>query len=476
LFLTASTHYWCAAWDGPEQIRLEENMSPQRVLCLSLVILLAAGCAAQLPPASGTPSAIETLEVLPPAVEGAPLIVIVRGRLENNCLGVSVEQIEQSGNQINIFLQTQTRQTENCHGGSFPFESIVSLDPSGLPAGPLTIQAGEVKTQYNPPGTVAQPTPALSSETPAAEPTAPPVEPQANPTPTTPSAADPVAGPTAAATPQTDCINKAAFYDDVTIPDGTALDANQSFTKTWRVRNEGSCSWDSGYALVYASGDLMKAAISNPIPPVAPGEIVDISVQLTAPAQAGAYTGYWQFQAASGETFGVGHKRTGLMWIKIGVRSPGRGQPTASTTPITESCTYMQQSDVEAQVLELINAARSQQGLKAYSLNSQLSKAALVHSIDMACQDFVGHNGSDSSTWNTRITTQGLAYTRASENIYVGNPAFGGSPQGAFDWWMGSQVHRSNILDPAYTKIGIGYVYSAASTYGGYYTLVFSRP
>ena len=327
------------------------------------------------------------------------------------------------------------------------------------PAASATLPAPQVQITPAQP----RPSPTLQAEEPA-----PPVEP-----PTPAAAVEPTAQPT---TPQTDCINKAAFYDDVTIPDGTALDANQSFTKTWRVRNEGSCSWDSGYALVYASGDLMKAAISNPMPAAAPGEIIDVSTKMTAPALSGAYTGYWQFQAASGETFGVGHNRTGLMWVKIGVRSPAGGQQTAATTPVTGSCAYEQQSAAETQVLALINAARSQEGLKALSLNSQLSKAALVHSIDMACQDFVGHNGSDGSTWNMRIAAQGLAYTRASENIYVGNPAFGGSPQGAFDWWMGSQVHRSNILDPAYTKIGIGYVYSAASTYGGYYTLVFSRP
>ena len=41
---------------------------------------------------------------------------------------------------------------------------------------------------------------------------------------------------------------------------------------------------------------------------------------------------------------------------------------------------------------------------------------------------------------------------------------------------MNSQIHRDNILDPNVSQIGIAYVFNAASTYGGYYTLVFASP
>jgi uncharacterized protein YkwD len=441
-------------------------MSPKRVLphVLVVLVLLAASCTAQTPPDINTPPAIDRLEVLPLAAEGAPLIVIVHGRLNNSCLSVSGEQIQPGGSQVNITLQTQAASTGNCTSGDFPFEHIVSLDLRSLPTGPLTIQAGQAQAQYTPSQAAGQPTSQPSAEVPTVTPTATQTEVAAAPTSTAP--------PASTAAPQTDCINKAAYYDDVTIPDGTAFNPGDAFTKTWRIRNEGTCDW-TDYKLVFVNGDLMKARTSNPMPATAAGKIVDLSVDMTAPAQAGSYTGYWQFQSASGETFGVGSAGTGLIWVKIGVRNTGSSQQTTTTQG---SCTYEQQTDVETQVLNLINNARSQQGLKALNLNNQLSKAALNHSIDMACQDFVGHNGSDGSTWYTRITAQGLAYTSASENIYVGNPAFGGTAQGAFDWWMNSQVHRDNILNSAFTKIGIGYVYSAASTYGGYYTLVFSRP
>jgi uncharacterized protein YkwD len=195
---------------------------------------------------------------------------------------------------------------------------------------------------------------------------------------------------------------------------------------------------------------------------------------MTAPSRAGAYTGNWQFKADNDETFGLGTTGAGLLWVKIGVRAVDSTEPT-TTTP-SRNCVYGRQTDAEEQVLSLINNARAAQGLGALTLNSKLTAAAVRHSADMACQDFVGHTGSDGSTWYTRIEAEGMTYTRASENIYVGNPSFGGTPQGAFDWWMNSQIHRDNILDPSFTKIGVGYVYHTLSAYGGYYTLVFSRP
>ena len=94
----------------------------------------------------------------------------------------------------------------------------------------------------------------------------------------------------------------------------------------------------------------------------------------------------------------------------------------------------------------------------------------------MACNDFVEHYGSDGSTWFGRIQAQGVRYHSASENIYAGDPTFGGTPQGAFAWWMNSQVHRDNILNPKSTQIGIGYAYYYGSTYKGYYTLDFIQP
>ena len=280
-----------------------------------------------------------------------------------------------------------------------------------------------------------------------------------------------------------DCLDEAAFYADVTIPDGTRLEAGETFTKTWQVRNSGTCTWGDGYALVFASGDMMSGALTNPISEVPPGEIVNVSVELVAPARGGEHTGNWTFQNSHGNRFGVGSGNTGQLWVQIHVEwstasnnTPADQQPLAPSLG-SSNCSASEDSGIEMQILSLINAARAEQGLAELTISTALSQASLRHSLDMACQDFVDHNGSDGSNWYDRATNQGYANANsARENIYVGDPAFGGTAEGAFSWWMNSQVHRDNILSTVVSEIGIGYVYNPNSTYGGYYTVLFARP
>lgn len=292
-----------------------------------------------------------------------------------------------------------------------------------------------------------------------------------------------------------DCTNLAAFYGDVTIPDGAAMEQGEQFTKTWRVRNDGTCTWGAGYALVFASGELIGGPMSQTLPFAAPGDIIEISVELTAPPVGGSFTGYWQFQDPQGNPFATGITGNIPLWVVISVPfysastpSPEEseeseesqpGEPTSTPDPSDgqqSGCKATRDSGAEAQVLSLINQARASNGLEPLTLNNELSTAALTQSMDMACNDFVSHTGSDGSTWYTRVTAVGYSNpASARENIYVGNPAFGGTAQGAFTWWMNSQVHRDNILFENVTEIGIAYVYNPDSEYGGYYTTVFGK-
>jgi hypothetical protein len=81
-----------------------------------------------------------------------------------------------------------------------------------------------------------------------------------------------------------DCL-KAQFIGDVTIPDGWEITPDTPFTKTWRLKNTGSCSWNPEFSLVFHSGDRMEAPESQPLTAktVPPGETVDISVDLVSP-------------------------------------------------------------------------------------------------------------------------------------------------------------------------------------------------
>ncbi|MEW6241651.1 MAG: NBR1-Ig-like domain-containing protein, partial [Chloroflexota bacterium] len=74
------------------------------------------------------------------------------------------------------------------------------------------------------------------------------------------------------------------YVMDVTVPDGTILAPNTPFTKTWRLKNIGTCTWTTAYALVYGYGDMMSAPPVVYLPhDVPPGATVDVSVQMTTP-------------------------------------------------------------------------------------------------------------------------------------------------------------------------------------------------
>jgi peptidoglycan hydrolase-like protein with peptidoglycan-binding domain len=110
--------------------------------------------------------------------------------------------------------------------------------------------------------------------------------------------------------------NVASFVADVTIPDDTNIGVNKTFTKTWKLKNVGSCTWTSGYRVVFASGDQMGGPDSQQLTngTVAPNQTIDVSVDLKAPANAGTYKGNWQLREPGGAVFGLS---TGPFWVQI---------------------------------------------------------------------------------------------------------------------------------------------------------------
>lgn len=115
--------------------------------------------------------------------------------------------------------------------------------------------------------------------------------------------------------------DRAAFITDVTYPDGVDLLPGEAFKKTWRLKNIGSCTWTSGYSLVFDEGDAMKGPASKGLADedVEPGETVDVSVDLQAPEEPGSYQGFWKLRNPSGQVFGTGEDGSKAFWVKIDV-------------------------------------------------------------------------------------------------------------------------------------------------------------
>lgn len=177
----------------------------------------------------------------------------------------------------------------------------------------LTLQAGETAaaqlTQI-----ASQPTATLTSL------------PSSTPEPTATSAptATFTSVPPTPTTPAQLC-NAAEFVKDITIPDGEELKPEQAFTKTWRLKNAGSCAWGAGYTLVFFNGDRMSASPELVLgATVNPGQLADISVVLRAPKEPGAYAGYWMLRGPDGVLFGIGSDAQSSFWVKIVVTSDNR--------------------------------------------------------------------------------------------------------------------------------------------------------
>ncbi len=190
--------------------------------------------------------------------------------------------------------------------------TIMACFPVTLMAMPL-LKSGQPDSSSNAPATVqaivAQTMLAMTQNAPTAIPaTTTPVPPTITPIP-------PTNTPLPTAVTYCDWVK---FIKDVTIPDGTKLSAGEVFTKTWRLQNRGTCTWTPDYMLVFTSGESMGGTTAVRLPGyVAPGQIVDVSVTLTAPASAGTYTGYWMLRNPSGALFGAGNKANEAFYVVV---------------------------------------------------------------------------------------------------------------------------------------------------------------
>ena len=98
--------------------------------------------------------------------------------------------------------------------------------------------------------------------------------------------------------------NSMAFVDDVSIPDNTTMTPGQAFTKTWRVKNTGTCVWEAGFKFNFVGGDAMGSSALVLDKPVSPGAETDLSIAMVAPSTAGTIRSSWRMSTATGTFFG----------------------------------------------------------------------------------------------------------------------------------------------------------------------------
>lgn len=113
-----------------------------------------------------------------------------------------------------------------------------------------------------------------------------------------------------------DVVNPALYFSDVTIPaidelsyeadvtvaDGSNLEAGKAFVKTWRVRNSGTSTW-ANYTLEHFNDERMSGPESVPLPPLKPNEVGLISLPLVAPGSPGRHRSTWKARNSRGRWF-----------------------------------------------------------------------------------------------------------------------------------------------------------------------------
>lgn len=201
---------------------------------------------------------------------------------------------------------------------------------------------------------------------------------------------------------------QAAFVSE-TVPDGTTFKPSQSFIKSWRLRNTGSCAWQPDFRLVFYSGDKMGGPGYVLLGKTfQPGQQVDISVNLVSPAKAGTYKGYWRLQANNGVNIFQVYSQ-----IKVSSSTPA---PTATKTPffavtsVTSNGSNQSPATCAGYVYNFnITITASQPGLVTYRINDSLSGAGTLQSVSFSSAgsktlaQSIGFSGSGAHTISVYI-------------------------------------------------------------------------
>jgi uncharacterized protein YkwD len=104
-------------------------------------------------------------------------------------------------------------------------------------------------------------------------------------------------------------------------------------------------------------------------------------------------------------------------------------------------------------MLNLINSARKEAGLKELVMDEKLQTQARDYGREMFAEGFFSHNDLDGKTPFDRMAKAGIIYKVAGENLAIAE-----NVTEANKGLMASPTHRENILTKEFGKVGIGVV------------------
>jgi hypothetical protein len=86
-----------------------------------------------------------------------------------------------------------------------------------------------------------------------------------------------------------------------TVPAGTTVNPAQAFTKSWTIRNNGTCNWVGYYFDLVGGARLGGTRVS--LPTVATNTDIPVTLNLVSPAEGGTHRGEWRVYNSQGQAF-----------------------------------------------------------------------------------------------------------------------------------------------------------------------------
>jgi uncharacterized protein YkwD len=123
-----------------------------------------------------------------------------------------------------------------------------------------------------------------------------------------------------------------------------------------------------------------------------------------------------------------------------------------------------------AAAASMISGYRANNGLPAVAIDPELMKVAQAQAEIMAKRDKLDHGAG--KPFVQRLKASGYDAKTAAENISAGYHTLAE----AFSGWRDSSPHRANMLLAGATRMGIAAVYTPASKYKVYWSLILAEP
>jgi uncharacterized YkwD family protein len=160
------------------------------------------------------------------------------------------------------------------------------------------------------------------------------------------------------------------------------------------------------------------------------------------------------YKVSKGDSFWFIAKRYGLDYKKLVALNPTVNPYNMRVGSVIRlKASAAPASSFEAQVVSLVNAERSKQGLPALVHRADIKNVAEKKAMDMINSNYFSHTSPNYGSPFQMLKTFGVSYRSAGENIAKGQR----SPQEVMNSWMNSSGHRANILNKGYNAIGVGY-------------------